>query len=533
MSGLIIADRGAGVREPALRNHSSLVFWVVLLGVLAWKAAILWRLDPCYDEGYYFYWSLFPQLSYFDQPPMSGWAITMSRLVLGDGIWAIRVWPLLVGVAFALLGRQLARRAFSREAGDLAGVLLTLMPGFAGNALLMTPDTFFALGWAGAVFFAWMALEPGRRRWLYWCLTGVAAGVGALSKYNMVLFFVGMGVLWLVSPGRRREVAAGTVVAGLIALAIFSPVIFWNHENHWASFRFQMEHGFTAKHGFLSDMLGYMGGFLLVATPVLAVQAFYSAGRAVRSSRWEERFLTVFFWVVVGFFAVSACRAKVQPNWAMLAFFTGLVLVAGRWGEFPQWARRLSLGMLLVTMGAAAVGMTFVAVASNRLAVSPQAAAAPRLAEFAGGRLLAQAVEKKRAETNTSFVCVARYQVLARLAFFAPALRQRLCLPWEDSRRFPWIDDRQWRGRDALLVVKSPSEAEEFAGWFGSIEEAGSVGLALEAKAGKAVDFYIGRGYRGCEAQAKGHSETSGGGTRPVAGHARLRGEKVKRRVAL
>lgn len=86
----------------------------------------------------------------------------------------------------------------------------------------------------------------------------------------MVLFFFGLGFLWLVSPGKRRKIFYGLVMSGGIALVLFLPVLVWNFENYWISFRFQLQHGFSWD-GFKpwATFPRYLGGLMLVATPLL------------------------------------------------------------------------------------------------------------------------------------------------------------------------------------------------------------------------------------------------------------------------
>jgi undecaprenyl-diphosphatase len=479
-----------------MKSRLTKTFWILLLALAAWKVLVAWRLDPCYDECYYFYWSLFPQPSYFDHPPLTAWAMTASGLVFGDSVWTIRIWPLLLGLLFTLVGRELAGRMFSPEAGDRAGILLLLMPAFAGNGIIMTPDVFFSLAWAFGVFLAWRAMQADRHRWMYWALAGAAGGVGALAKYNMILFYFSLGMVWLLSPGRRVEMLGGVMLAGIISLVVFSPVLVWNAQHDWISFKFQAGHGFAGKHGFWDTFPPYLGGLLLVSTPVLGVQVFHAATRGIRSDGWNGRFLSAFFWVVVVFFGLSACRTMVGPNWPMLAFFTGLILLAGQWHQYPRWVRQLSLVFLAGLAGMAVLFLTGVALAADRLADSTIPAAVPRLVEFVGGRKLGAAVVARQAETQAKMVCTGRHQMFARLAFFAPSLRPYLWIPIRGSLRFPWIDDRAWIGEDALLVVGSARDARILSAWFDQVGEIETGAEPALAPGGKAVHFYLGRHYR-------------------------------------
>ena len=62
-----------------LRINDRKTFWILLLVLSLWKVLLAWKLDVCYDEGYYFFWSLHPQLSYLDHPPLAAWAMALSH----------------------------------------------------------------------------------------------------------------------------------------------------------------------------------------------------------------------------------------------------------------------------------------------------------------------------------------------------------------------------------------------------------------------------------------------------------------------
>ena len=65
------------------------------------------------------------------------------------------------------------------------------------------------------------------------------------------------------------------------------------------------------------------------------------------------RFLALFFWTVVLFFAFSAAKAHIEANWPMAAFVTGLILVAADWERYGKaWRHAAILVLLLADFGA-------------------------------------------------------------------------------------------------------------------------------------------------------------------------------------
>lgn len=452
-------------------------FWIICAVALLWKSWAAGSLGLIFDECYYWVWSLHPQACYFDHPPLVAWAIAGGRTLLGHTELAVRLGALLSGLLLALAGRALAAGMFGRSAGNRAGILLTLAPVFAGNSFLMTPDTMLAPAWAFALLFGWKGLgEKSSPAW--WVASGAAAGIGLLGKYTMVLFFAGLGLLWIASPGKRGRIFLGGLAAGLTALVFFSPVIWWNSTHGWSSFGHQLHHGFRNEQQVRIhfDFLANYALFLIVlVSPVLGLLCFRSAATRLADDRF--RFLAAFFWTVVLFFGYAAAKAHVEANWPMMAFVSGLVMVAGDWDRYGAAWRRAGLVVLLVADVAAVLALSLLILGGNnalsRLAIRPDlswvtrltgseriADAASgsvsdlqaRLSEILGPKEVARSVSAAFKDSGADFLCADTYQTHAVLAFYAPELEPALWLPIRGRARFPWIDESALAGKRGLTV---------------------------------------------------------------------------------
>ena len=466
-------------------------FWVLVIGITLWKVYLAWNLDIIQDEGYYYYWSLFPQLSYFDHPPLTAWSMTVARQLFGDTIWSVRFWPIATGFVFPIIGRALTREIFSDAIANRAGILLMMCPVFAGNGLVMTPDTLFALFWSLALLATCKALQQAQWANRWWLLAGLWAGLGFLSKYNMVLYFLGLGILFLAIPGKRSHIFAGGLISGIIALIVFSPVVIWNYQHDWLSFRFQLQHGFSAD-GIRpwETFPEYLGTLLLLATPVLGGLAIWSSIRSMASKDAGRRFLAVFFWAVAAFFGYVAVKSKVEANWAMLAFFSGIILVAADWPGYGKILRRVTVGLLVTVILA---GFIYLSLPKDvPLSIGGHALDIGRVEEFYGAHDVAAAVSKKSKTVQADFICVDRHARFGAIAFYAPELRSKLWLPKQGARRFPWIDDRQWKDKTALLVSNKPRAWP----WFKTVEPIGKIEIPFKKHMKRTIHFNRGIGYR-------------------------------------
>ena len=483
-------------RTSDSRMNASAWFWGILVLVTLWKVYAGGKLGLIFDECYYWEWSLHPQACYFDHPPLTAWMISAGHAILGQTTLGIRFWAIVSGILLALAGRMLGTDIFGPAAGNRAGILLLLAPIFAGNALLMTPDTLLIPSWAFAILFAWRgSREAAPLAW--WIAAGAAAGIGMLSKYTMVLYYMALALLWLCSPGRRGKLIMGIIMAGGVTFFFFLPVLWWNSQHAWISFSHQLNHGFKNEHHTLvnfQNLADYSAFLVLLVSPVLGIFCFRSASTRLSDERF--RFLALFFWTVVLFFAFSAAKAHIEANWPMAAFVTGLIMVAGDWKRYSLAWRRVAVIVLLVADLGAVAGVSYLLLpADSPISIhhlspdttmikgfpgSDQVAVAvrqglgdfqARLEEFLGPKAVADTISKSFRESGADFLCLSTYQLTGVMSFYAPDLEPVLWLPDHGRARFPWINDQIWSGKTAL-VAEWPRRGPLYTNLFADLQPA-------------------------------------------------------------
>lgn len=117
-----------------------------------------------------------------------------------------------------------------------------------------------------------------------------AAGFGLLSKYT-ALFFGAQILLWLVlvRDQRRWLVSPWLYAGGIVAAAVFSPVILWNADHQWVSFIKQLGRArvedMTLK--YLGEMIPTQFAFAMPSVFILGVLGLYALarGRAANARR--------------------------------------------------------------------------------------------------------------------------------------------------------------------------------------------------------------------------------------------------------
>lgn len=281
------------------------------------------------DEAYYWDLSRRLQLSYYDHPPMVMYLIDLSTKVFGNTEFAVRLPSVIISGIVTVLVYLLGKELFDERIGFYSALLINITLIYSIGGILATIDTPFAMFWLLALYSGAMALKTGDGKW--WYLKDVALGLGMLSKYVMVLFVPAFLMFILLSKEhrhwlRRKEPYIGSI----IAILIFSPVIIWNAQNDWLSFKFQLAHGLKVKKkAGLSFLMKYIGSQAAVLSPLLFIACIWAIIKGfiiwVRDRDWRYLFLTCTSSFVLLFFGYSSIRAKVEGNWPMPAYFAAII----------------------------------------------------------------------------------------------------------------------------------------------------------------------------------------------------------------
>src|SRR5580704_2288223 len=224
-------------------KHSALKPWLgviaLIVAMTVLRAVYASVIDLRTDEAYYWTWSKESVLSFLDHPPMIAWFIRFGTSIFGDANLGVRFAGIVAMLATQLLLADIVRRLTH----DVRAVVLAvLMPEAAlYYGLLMTkvsPDVAL-IPFALAMVWALIRLhESGNPRW--WLAAGLFAGLALLSKFTAVMLLPAVAAFMLVPPWRRRWLFSPYPwVAALIAVVLFLPVLIWNFQHEWASFRFQ------------------------------------------------------------------------------------------------------------------------------------------------------------------------------------------------------------------------------------------------------------------------------------------------------
>ena len=254
---------------------------LLLLGLTAIRLSIAAGTGLVFDEAYYRLWGLFPAWGYFDHAPMVAWWVALGQGLAGDTALGTR----LLGPLSALIGSLFLWRAalllYGRSVATLSVLVFNAMLLPSVGSLVMTPDVPSVFFW-GLTLWALAELRASQNaKW--WLVIGVMIGLDLLSKYSGV--FLGLGILlWLLSDKTQRHWFAHPLpyLGAILAILLFSPVLYWNATHDYVSFAKQLSRtqGESFEPHYLFDLIGAQW---LLMTPIIGAIALYSFSRNLRS----------------------------------------------------------------------------------------------------------------------------------------------------------------------------------------------------------------------------------------------------------
>lgn len=293
-------------------------FFLVWIFTLLLKIALAAFVPLTADESYYWMWSHHIQLSYFDHPPFVAWLFFLGHW-LEPFANLIRLPTVVIGHLTYLVWYLILKPRFAWKEYKLWYFLALTSPLVGLGSIIGTPDVPLLFFWSLSIYFFQRALNEQKA--MQYFLLGATLGLGFCSKYHIVLF-VPLILLFLYWHGLFKKVSKKNISLTLISGMIFSlPVILWNFQNDFASFRFQIDHGFGSPTWSPEWTYGYTLGEILLLFPFVVFAA-------LKARETEEyKFLHFLAWGPLVFFFISSFRGNVELNWPNIAFPSVFALV--------------------------------------------------------------------------------------------------------------------------------------------------------------------------------------------------------------
>jgi 4-amino-4-deoxy-L-arabinose transferase-like glycosyltransferase len=398
----------------------------LVAAMTAMRIAYACLIDLRTDEAYYWTWSKEHVLCFLDHPPMIAWFIRFGTLIFGDTNLGVRFSGIVAMLVTQLLLADIVRRLTHNARASVLAVLMMEAALYYGLLMAKVSPDIALIPFAVAMIWALIRLhESGDGRW--WLASGVFAGLSLLSKFTAVLLLPAVLAFVLVPAWRKRWLLSPYPwLAALIALLLFLPVLIWNAEHDWASFRFQLVRA-TATHELSLRTVGdYIGlqfglvGFILL--PVTLSGLMLSAWRGYRHREPVAILLSTSVIVPFLYFLWKSLTLRVGDTWPMFMWPIGFAATAINIAMLPKEGRPAWMIQSTVAWARAAIapGIALVVLVFLYYVAAPWnfIGGADPIGGEAGYEQVVARAEGQLLQTGATWIATTDYRTYAMLRWF-------------------------------------------------------------------------------------------------------------------
>lgn len=320
------------------RKHHVLIFFTSWFVINLIQAATTELFD---DEAYYWIYSNYPAWGYFDHPPMISWLIQAGYSFFQDEL-GVRLFIVAMNTSTLIIIRELLDKKNDFLFYAIAGSIAVAQIG----GIIAVPDIPLML--FVALFFLLYRRFIKEINFLNTVLLGISIALMLYSKYHGILI-----VFFTLLSNPKLFLKYQTWLAGIIALLLFAPHLYWQYEHDFPSVQFHLYERSASVYrpSFTTE---YIGGQILLAGPLIGWLLIWAAIKLHPANLLQKalKYSLIGFYL---FFLVSTLKGRVEANWTVPAF-VGLIALSHQWlVDKPKWAKwvyyTLPLTLLIVFAG--------------------------------------------------------------------------------------------------------------------------------------------------------------------------------------
>jgi 4-amino-4-deoxy-L-arabinose transferase-like glycosyltransferase len=410
--------------NPAFRQLLAVAALIAAMTLMRVIYASL--LDLRTDEAYYWTWSKESVLCFLDHPPMIAWFIRFGTAIFGDTNFGVRFAGVLAMLVTQLLLADIVRRVTHDVRAVLIAVLMMEAALYYGLLMAKVSPDVALIPFTTAMVWALVRLaESDDPRW--WLAAGVFAGLSLLSKFTAGMLLPAVAAFMLVPPWRARWLRSlYPWAAALIAFALFLPVVIWNMQHDWASFRFQLVRAAATHEWSLRTLGEFIGlqfglvGFILL--PVVVTGIALTAWRGYRRMDAVAILLSTAVIVPFVYFLGKSLGLRVGDTWPMFLWPLGFAAAAINLTMLDRegWPKAFISSSLWWARAAIASGIAFVVAVFLYYVATPWnfIGRTDPVGGEAGYEQIVRRAEVELQKTGASWIATTDYRTYSMLRWF-------------------------------------------------------------------------------------------------------------------
>lgn len=284
-----------------------------------------WSLPFSADEAHYALYGSFLDWSYFDHPPLVGWLQSIA-LLFSESEFSLRIIPIILSGFSLLLLFRLVREDFGDSPAYVTLLLFISAPILQILPFGMIPETPLILAGLLNIWVLKRIQTHNGSRLQDWLLLGLILGMAGLSKYTGVTLAVSTFIVLLMQFRGRLFAQSGLYLTGIIAAICILPILYWNMQNDWISFLYQLNHSAGKSDYSLLAAVRMQLTQLAAFGPLIYIVGLISVWR-LRANH-EARVWLIFALPILILFSILSAKGRSLPHWTELGVIFMLPLIA-------------------------------------------------------------------------------------------------------------------------------------------------------------------------------------------------------------
>jgi hypothetical protein len=307
------------------------------------------------DEAHYVLYAKYLDWSYLDHPPLVGWTHAIFFYTFGTNEFLARLPAVLIFAATSYCAYIFMLR-ISKSVRISALSVLALNCSFMFNVLglMLLPDSLLLLFVFLLIFIAEKISRE--KKLIDFIYLGILLGLMGLAKYTAILLVPPLIAYFLLNKRYDIVFSKEMALAALIALFLITPVIIWNIEHDFSSFRYQGARVFGSFTKSLKYFIVSLAAQFGTYNPLLFLTAFYGFFKFLREKEDYLRLSVLFGGTILVFFLLSSFSQKTLPHWPAIFYLLfiplgchALLIAKEKWKKnYFYFAIGISLFLLLL-----------------------------------------------------------------------------------------------------------------------------------------------------------------------------------------
>jgi len=418
------------------------------------------------DEAQYWSWSRKLDWGYYSKPPGIAWQIWFGTHLFGDTAIGVRSMSVFIGFLLPLFVYALARACRLKQSTAFwAGIMMGFSPIGILSSILATTDAPMVLFWILATIIVAKSLSTGTPP--SYPLVGVTILFGAFFKWPIYLFWV----FPLIAMFGFKQLRSLRILIGMgISLIGLLPSVYWNVSHSYATFRHVLATmiGGHANKGtgplgfFQGNPAAFIGAQVSLLSPVLFILLLIALGYMVKHHKkvWPSLvFCGGMTLILLSVYTALACVQKMQGNWCVFAYPSGIVLLSWFCCEQVSWGKKWMIAGIILSFVLSLFVLSLPFLQEKGLTTLPY-----RVNPFRhnlGWNRLKSALEKAGYDPKIHFLFGDKYQTTSIATFYSLGKKQAYFFNLQGVRKnqfsyWPGMAEQQ-EGKNGFFVLPEHS----------------------------------------------------------------------------